>query len=70
MVLQQAEFERGRTAVIVPLQLALANALTVAAGMLVFAEHITPLSGAGIALMVVGTGMLQLKPSSAPVHPA
>ena len=55
---------------IVPLQVALANALTVAAGMLVFAEHITPLSGAGIALIVVGTGMLQLKPSSVPVHPA
>jgi len=40
MVLQQAEFERGRTAVIVPLQVALANALTVAAGLLVFRAHL------------------------------
>ena len=70
LVLLQAAFQRGRAAVIVPLQLALANALTVAAGVLVFTEHITSLRGTGIALIVVGTGMLQLKPSSAPIHPA
>jgi uncharacterized membrane protein len=70
LVLLQAAFQRGRAAVIVPLQLALANALTVVAGVLVFAEHVTPLRGAGIALIVVGTGLLQLKPSAVPPPPA
>ena len=70
LVLLQAAFQRGRAAVIVPLQLALANALTVAAGVLVFAEHITALRGTGIALIVVGTALLQLKPSAVPPPPA
>lgn len=65
LVLLQAAFQRGRAAVIVPLQLALANALTVAVGVLVFGEHITLLRGGGIALIVIGTGLLQLKPTSA-----
>jgi uncharacterized membrane protein len=64
LVLLQAAFQRGRAAVVVPLQLALANAITVLAGVVVFAEHITLLRGAGIGLIVLGTTLLQLKPSS------
>ena len=69
LVLLQAAFQRGRAAVIVPLQLALANAVTVLAGVVVFAEHITLLRGSGILLIVVGTTLLQLKPSSDQAHP-
>lgn len=64
LVLLQAAFQRGRAAVVVPLQLALANGITVLAGVVVFAEHITLLRGAGIGLIVVGTTLLQLKPAS------
>jgi uncharacterized membrane protein len=69
LVLLQAAFQRGRASVIVPLQLAMANAITVLAGVLVFAEHITPLRAAGIVLIVVGTTLLQFKPSSSPEVP-
>jgi uncharacterized membrane protein len=69
LVLLQAAFQRGRASVIVPLQLAMANAITVLAGVLVFAEHITPLRAAGIVLIVVGTTLLQFKPSSSPEDP-
>lgn len=64
LVLLQAAFQRGRAAVIVPLQLAMANAITVLAGVVIFAEHITPLRGLGILLIVGGTVLLHLKPSS------
>ena len=64
LVLLQAAFQRGRAAVIVPLQLAMANAVTVLAGVVIFAEHITPLRGLGILLIVGGTALLHLKPSS------
>lgn len=62
LVLLQAAFQRGRAAVIVPLQLALANALTVIGGIVVFAETITTLRGIGIVLIVGGTALLHLKP--------
>jgi drug/metabolite transporter (DMT)-like permease len=65
LVLLQAAFQRGRAAVVVPLQLAMANGITVLAGVVVFAEHITLLRGAGILLIVLGTTLLQLKPASA-----
>ena len=70
LVLLQAAFQRGRAAVVVPLQLAMANAITVLAGVVVFAEHITPLRGSGIVLIVVGTTLLQFKPSSGQQYPA
>jgi len=70
LVLLQAAFQRGRASVIVPLQLAMANAITVLAGILVFAEHITPLRATGIVLIVLGTTLLQLKPSSVQNNPA
>lgn len=63
LVLLQAAFQRGRAAVIVPLQLAMANAMTVIAGVVVFAEQITLLRAIGIALIIGGTVVLHLKPS-------
>jgi uncharacterized membrane protein len=70
LVLLQAAFQRGRAAVVVPLQLAMANAVTVLAGVVVFAEHITLLRGVGIVLIVAGTTLLQFKPASSQPHPA
>jgi uncharacterized membrane protein len=64
LVLLQAAFQRGRAAVVVPLQLAMANGVTVLAGVVVFAEYITLLRGTGIVLIVMGTALLQFKPSS------
>ena len=65
LVLLQAAFQRGRAAVIVPLQLAMANAITVVAGILIFAEHITPVRALGIALIIGGTILLHVKPHKA-----
>ena len=65
LILLQAAFQRGRAAVIVPLQLAMANAITVLAGVVIFAEHITSLRGAGIALIIGGTALLHIKPHKA-----
>lgn len=65
LVLLQAAFQRGRASVIVPLQLAMANALTVLAGIVIFAEHITALRAIGIVVIIAGTAMLHLKPKSA-----
>lgn len=65
LVLLQAAFQRGRASVIVPLQLAMANALTVLAGIVIFAEHITTLRALGIVVIIAGTAMLHLKPESA-----
>jgi uncharacterized membrane protein len=62
LVLLQAAFQRGRAAVVVPLQLALANALTVVCGVWVFAEQIDVLRAFGIVLIVGGTAILHLKP--------
>lgn len=62
LVLLQAAFQRGRAAVIVPIQLALANAVTVIAGVAIFAEHITNLRAIGILLILGGTALLHLKP--------
>ena len=65
LILLQAAFQRGRAAVIVPLQLAMANAITVIAGVLIFAEHITTLRALGIALIIGGTVLLHVKPHKA-----
>jgi uncharacterized membrane protein len=58
LTLLQAAFQRGRAAVIVPLQLAVTNGLTVAAGMLVFLEHVSALRWLGIGTILVGTALL------------
>lgn len=65
LVLLQAAFQRGRAAVIVPLQLAMANAITVLAGVLIFAEHITVARALGIILIIAGTVLLHVKPQRA-----
>ena len=64
LILLQAAFQRGRAAVIVPLQLAMANAITVLAGGIIFNEQITPLRTFGIVLILGGTALLHLKPST------
>lgn len=58
LVLLQAAFQRGRAAVIVPLQLAVTNGVAVAGGMLVFAEHVSPTRWCGIGAIVLGTAVL------------
>ncbi len=65
LILLQAAFQRGRAAVIVPLQLAMANVITVLAGVAVFAENVTGLRAAGIALIIGGTALLHIKPHKA-----
>ena len=65
LVLLQAAFQRGRAAVIVPLQLAMANAIAVVAGVMIFAEHVTAFRALGIALIIGGTVLLHVKPHKA-----
>lgn len=65
LILLQAAFQRGRAAVIVPLQLAMANGITVAAGILVFAENVTLLRALGIGLIIGGTVLLHVRPHKA-----
>lgn len=62
LVLLQAAFQRGRAAVIVPLQLSMANIVTVVAGVFIFAEYISTLRAGGIALVLIGTGLLHIRP--------
>lgn len=61
LVLLQVAFRRGRASVIVPIQLALANAVTVIAGLVVFSETISISRWIGIVLIVLGTALLQVK---------
>lgn len=61
LILLQAAFQRGRAAVIVPMQLAMANAVTVVAGLAVFSEQITFMRAIGIALIVCGTAALHFR---------
>ena len=60
LVLLQAAFQRGRAAVIVPVQLAVANAVTVLTGVVVFGEQVTAWRAVGIVLIVAGTGALHV----------
>jgi uncharacterized membrane protein len=56
--LLQMAFQRGRAAVIVPVQLAVANGVVVSAGALVFAEAISVLRLGSILLIVAGAAVL------------
>ncbi len=59
LVALQAAFQRGRASVVIPVQLAIANAITVLAGALVFFEDIGLMRGAGISLTIAGTAFLK-----------
>ena len=63
LILLQAAFQRGRAAVIVPVQLSVVNGLVVAAGILVFSEAITPIRMLGIGFIIAGTAMLHISPA-------
>lgn len=67
LVCLQAAFQRGRASVIIPIQLAVANGLTVLAGMVVFSEHVDPLRGVSIITIIIGTALLH-RPE-AEIHP-
>lgn len=58
LTLLQAAFQRGRAAVIVPVQLAVTNGLAVAAGMLVFMEQVSAWRWLGIGVILAGTALL------------
>jgi uncharacterized membrane protein len=59
LVLLQMAFQRGRAAVVVPLQLAITNFVAVGTGILVFAETISAARAIAIVLIVAGTAALQ-----------
>lgn len=58
LVLLQMAFQKGRAAVIIPVQLSVVNGIVVLAGALVFAEEITLFRLFSIALIVAGTAVL------------
>ena len=66
LVLLQAAFQRGRASVIVPLQLAVANGVTVLAAVTAFDEAVTVGRTMAIAVIVAGTALLHLRPPRAP----
>lgn len=59
LFLLQMAFQRGRAAVIVPVQLAMSNVIVLLGGMLVFSESLTWIRFLAIALIVAGTSWLQ-----------
>jgi len=58
IALLQAAFQKGRAAVVIPVQLAIANSLVVLASVVIFSESITVIRLIGISFIIVGTGML------------
>lgn len=68
LALLQVAFQRGRAAVIIPVQLSVVNALAVVAGALVFLETISALRLSGIGFIVVGTVFLHRTGEANPVH--
>ena len=58
LILLQVAFQRGRVAIIVPIQLAVTNCVAVAGGMLVFMEQVSPLRWFGIGVILAGTAVL------------
>nr|AEQ20543.1 putative membrane protein [uncultured bacterium CSLC3] len=61
LALLQVAFQRGRAAVIIPVQISVANGLVVLAGALVFGETISMLRLVSIGLIIAGTGLLQFR---------
>lgn len=58
LVLLQAAFQRGRAAVVVPVQIGMANVLAMAAGIFVFVESVSLVRWFGVGLIVAGTALL------------
>ena len=58
IVLLQVAFQRGRVAVVVPLNLVVSNGMGVLGGVLVFSESMTAKRLAAITLIVAGTALL------------
>ncbi len=58
IVLLQVAFQKGRAAVVIPVQLSIANGLVVLASIIIFSESITVMRLVGISLIIAGTGML------------
>lgn len=56
--LLQAAFQQGRAAVVIPVQLAIANGLVVIAGAIVFEESISWVRLAGVCIVIAGAAML------------
>lgn len=68
LVLLQAAFQRGRASVVVPVQLAVANALAVGGGAWLFGEALTPARLLSVALILAGAALLQGRaPAPGPV---
>lgn len=63
LILLQVAFQRGRAAVIIPVQLSVVNGIVVVVGVLVFSEVVTLYRLFAIALMVAGTAWLHKKDS-------
>jgi multidrug transporter EmrE-like cation transporter len=59
LVLLQAAFQRGRASVVVPVQLAVGNALAVGGGAWLFGEALTPERLFSVALILAGAALLQ-----------
>lgn len=66
LFLLQLAFQKGRAAVIIPVQLSVANGIVVLVGALVFAEAISLYRLFAISLMVLGTGWLHRSDPSGP----
>ncbi|MDD2766926.1 MAG: EamA family transporter [Candidatus Moranbacteria bacterium] len=61
LILLQTAFQRGRASIIVPVQVAITNVLTVCAGMIIFSEHITLSRAVGITMILLATFLIQTK---------
>jgi drug/metabolite transporter (DMT)-like permease len=59
LVLLQAAFQRGRAAVVVPVQLAVGNAVAVGAGVALFAESLSAERLAAIAVILAGAFLMK-----------
>lgn len=59
LVLLQAAFQRGRASVVVPVQLAIGNAVAVGGGVVLFAEPLPSARLAAVGLIIAGAVLLQ-----------
>ncbi len=64
IVILQVAFQRGRASVIIPVQLAVVNGMTVVAGAFIFAEQISIWRLCSIGLIIFGASMLHIHDKS------